>query len=336
MVMRLERRVLGMQLEKNKKPTVLVTGASGIVGYGILRSLKNENCRLIGTTIYDNSPADCFADIVEKPPLTQDESYMDWLLNIIKKYSVDMIVPSIEVDMSKWNKNRKTLEESGTIVLLNNEQLIELCLDKWKFYEKLRNNNPQYCIQTSIEPLYEQFKQPFIIKPRCGYGSRGVVKINNKEMYQQYEKEIGKTLIMQELVGTDEEEYTVSAFFDKFSTLKAYIVMRRKLSKIGYTEMAETVSVNEMRKILCDLSQTFKPIGPTNFQFRKQNDSWKLLEINPRISSSTSIRTAFGYNESKMSLKYFFYGKDIQQPQIRKGKAIRYTEDYIIYDSVNI
>lgn len=325
-----------MLLRKNKENTILVTGASGIVGYGILKSLKNENCKLIGTTIYDNSPANCFADIVEKAPLTKNECYIDWILDMIKKYSVDMIIPSIEADMEKWNRNRKILEESGAVVLLNNKSLINLCLDKWVFYQKLKECNSEYCIQTSIDSTYGQFELPFIIKPRCGYGSKGLVKVDSKEKYNQFKNEIGKSLVMQELVGTDEEEYTVSAFFDKHSILKSYIAMKRKLSKMGYTEIAEIVSIEEMGEILTNLAQTFKPIGPTNFQFRKHNDCWKLLEINPRISSSTSIRTAFGYNESKMSIEYFLYGREVKQPNIRKGMAIRYTEDYIIYDSNNI
>ena len=47
---------------------ILVSGASGIVGYGILSSLRIgvSNIRLIGTTIYDDSPALLFCDIFEK------------------------------------------------------------------------------------------------------------------------------------------------------------------------------------------------------------------------------------------------------------------------------
>ena len=58
----------------------------------------------------------------------------------------------------------------------------------------------------------------------------------------------------------------------------------------------------------------------------------KLLEINPRVSSATSIRAAFGYNELKLSLEYFLYGKNPQQPVLRKGRAVRYAEDYICYE----
>jgi carbamoyl-phosphate synthase large subunit len=60
------------------------------------------------------------------------------------------------------------------------------------------------------------------------------------------------------------------------------------------------------------------------------------LEINPRISSATSIRAAFGYNESLMSLEFFLEQKRPVQPRIRTGRAVRYTEDYIFYDRADI
>ena len=91
------------------------------------------------------------------------------------------------------------------------------------------------------------------------------------------------------------------------------------------------MEVNEIQDTLISLCRIFKPAGPTNFQFRKQNGILKLLEINPRISSSTSIRTAFGYNESAMSVDYYLENKKPLQPIIRPGRAIRYVEDYIMY-----
>ena len=70
--------------------TILVSGASGIVGYGILKCLQDSGCKRIGTTIYPNSPAECFADVVEIVPPTTDERYLPSLIQIIKKYNVDM------------------------------------------------------------------------------------------------------------------------------------------------------------------------------------------------------------------------------------------------------
>ena len=62
----------------------------------------------------------------------------------------------------------------------------------------------------------------------------------------------------------------------------------------------------------------------------------EIIGINPRISSSTSIRTAFGYNESQMAVDYFLNHKKIVQPEIIKGHAIRYAEDFVFYDSNHI
>lgn len=320
----------------NKKFNILVSGASGIVGYGILKSLKNLDCNLIGTTIYEISPANCFADIVLQPPMTSDKNYIPWLVETIKKYNIDMIIPGIEADMSSWNKNRKILEETGTFVLLNNSELIEFCLDKWNFYSELKKNNFKYRIESSLNSDFNEFKLPFLLKPRCGFGSKGIVKVENKEIFEKYKDKIGKTLMMQEFVGTNDEEYTVSAFFDKNSYMKAYMSMKRKLSKQGFTEIATVVDIPDIKNVILELAKIFKPVGPTNFQFRKHYNTWKLLEINPRISSSTSLKTAFGYNECKMAVEYFLNGKEITQPEIRKGSAIRYTEDFIFYDSDNI
>ncbi len=82
-------------------------------------------------------------------------------------------------------------------------------------------------------------------------------------------------------------------FFDDDSQLCASIGMKRKLSKQGFTEAASVIEDKNIKAILQELAVIFRPVGPTNFQFRKHQGAWKLLEINPRISSATSIRTAF-------------------------------------------
>lgn len=335
MAMHSEKRDLVMQLKNgDKNYSVLVSGASGIVGYGILRCLKErDDCYLIGTTIYDISPANCFSDIVEIVPPTNAPEYIDVLLELIKKYSVDMLIPGIEADMSFWNENRDILQNTGATLLINNQTLINLCLDKYNFYKCLEENNYAGRINSSIVRDFNVFCTPFLLKPRRGFGSRGIIKISNRDEFDLNSDKIGYRYMQQEYVGTDDEEYTVSAFFDIDSNLKAVIAMKRKLYPEGYTGMAEVVDKELFLDELNRLAEIFAPVGPADFQFRLSDNKLKLLEINPRISSSTSIRAKFGYNESSMAIDYFLSGKEIIQPEIRKGRAIRYTEDFIFYDS---
>lgn len=316
--------------------TILVSGASGIVGYGILRCLKDSGCRLIGMTIYPNSPAECFADIVEIVPKTSEAEYYPALSDIIIKHDVNMLIPGIEADMSSWNRHRDILESTGVFVLLNTQKLIDLCLDKWQFYQELEKNDIACSIPTSICADFNQFKLPFILKPRCGFGSKGIIKVDSKEMFELHKDQIGKKLMMQEYTGSDDAEYTVSAFFDVNSEIKGLIMMQRKLAKGGFTEQARIVNATNIKPIILELADIFHPVGPTNFQFRWNGKCWKLLEINPRISSSVSIKKAFGYNECQMAVDYFLDEKEVVQPEIKNGRAVRYIEDYIFYDSDNI
>lgn len=316
---------------------ILVSGASSIIGYGILRSLKKskKKLQLIGTTIYNDSVAQGFCDVFELAPLTSDVNYLDWLLYMIKKHHIDFIIPGIDVDMYKWAENISDIEKSGVKVLLNNIDLISLCKDKWLFYKNLGKINTPYRIETSLNPDFgvsvKEFGLPFLLKPRCGYGSKGIVKIDNLEMFLKYKGDIGSVLMVQPIVGNESEEFTTSAFCDGKGGFYASMTLKRKLSKDGFTEKAEVANVDGISEALLTLSRYFRPVGPTNFQFRKHDGILKLLEINPRISSSTSIRTAFGYNESQMAIEYYLENKEPRQPLIKRGRAVRYIEDFIFY-----
>lgn len=322
---------------------VLVSGASGIVGYGILRSLKRAGTqiKLIGTSIYDDSVAPGFCEIFEQAPPTDDSSYIEWLLNTIRRQRVDLIIPGIEIDMYKWVEHVPEIESCGAIAMLNSVDLIQLCKDKWVFFEDLSGAKLPCVIDSSLctefDALVSKFGLPFLLKPRRGFGSKGIVKVDSEETFLSHQKNIGKILMAQPIVGNDDAEFTTSAFCDGNGSFYASMTLRRKLSKDGFTEKAEVVATDEFSETISDLCERLHPIGPTNFQFRKCVDGIKLLEINPRISSSTSIRTSFGYNESSMATDYFLEHKLPSQPEIKRGKAVRYTDEHIFYeDSIHL
>ena len=108
------------------------------------------------------------------------------------------------------------------------------------------------------------------------------------------------------------------------------IIFKRKLKNTGTTQWAEVVNKKKIQDFIKNISKYFDFQGPTNFQFIKSKNKIYLLEINPRISSSTSIRAEFGYNESIMSVDYFLNNKKIEIPLITKGKAVRYLNDLVL------
>jgi len=135
--------------------------------------------------------------------------------------------------------------------------------------------------------------------------------------------------MVQEIVGDDDHEYTVGVFGLGDGSLSQSIAFSRKLSREGSTAKAQTVNIPELDAEVARLTALFKPIGPTNFQFRLHQGDYLLLEVNPRFSSSLSLRTAFGFNEPEMCLEYFGE-KVIPAPAvITQGTAVRYIEDVV-------
>jgi len=314
------------------KYNIFVSGASGIVGYGVLKSLKQTNmCHLYGSTIYDVSPACCFSDEVLIAPQTTSPEYIPWLIDIIQTKKIDMVIPTIEIDVEVWNEHREELEKTGAVILLNNADLIRRCLNKLDFSNALLESNVK-CRIMSYESISDitNVDQSFVVKPKKGYGSKGIYYANSFDELLQYEKLINTTHFIQEYVGNAAEEYTISCFFDKNSEMRAMIALKRQLSKQGFTEFAKKIDAEVFKDTVRELANIFMPVGPTNFQFRKHHRQLKLLEINPRISSSTSIRSLLGYNESKMAVEYFLENKMIEQPDLKQGKVIRYIEDFLL------
>lgn len=317
---------------------ILVSGASGIVGYGILRSLRALKAGhvLVGTTIHADSAAPAFCDRFELAPPTTAPGYLDWLLATLRRHHIDLLIPGIEVDVYHWVKHVSEIRCTGAVPLLNTPALIALCKDKWAFYQALKKAGLACAIESSLEPDYDtlvaHFGLPFILKPRRGFGSKGIVRVTSAELFQRHCHDVGPVLMAQPIVGTDDEEFSVSAFCDGRGGRWAAMALRRKLSQEGFTDRAEVVEAAAFVPEIDQLCRLFRPLGPTNFQFRRSADGLKLLEINPRISSATSIRTAFGYNEAAMAIDYFLNDRQPTQPTIRRGRAVRYTDDCIFHE----
>ncbi|MEN9638805.1 MAG: hypothetical protein RLZZ262_673 [Bacteroidota bacterium] len=320
---------------------LFVSGASGVVGYGTLKSLRAaaSKSQLFGSSIYNDSVAPLFCDQFVLAPPTNADHYLNWLSTTLQENQIQLAFPGIEADMRCWNKNRSLIEASGVKLMLNDEQLIHLSENKWAFYQELEKGRLSCAIPTSISSDYKTVTADFgpniIVKPIAGFGSKGISKPRNEAEFEAIAQTIGDTHIVQPIIGDDGNEYSISAFCHPTEGVCASMGLKRKLSNDGYTQHAEVIDTAPFLETINELIQLFRPIGPTNFQFRTQDNRNYLLEVNPRISSATSIRTAFGYNEAEMAVRFFLENKLPSQPTILRGRATRYIEDGIFYENSN-
>lgn len=319
-----------------KQYNILVTGVGAIIGYGIIESLRlaNVNCKIVGTDIFEENYGKYMCDEFIQVPYTSSPVYKNIITKIIIDYQIDIVFPGIEQDLYYFIDHHQNL---NTKIILNKKELVHLSKDKWSMYQYLKDKSYSFLIPTFIDLNYEAAVEkiglPFIIKPKSSYASKGFYMICNEVEYKKIADEINEATLFQPSVGTVDDEYTISVFGDGNGDFVDSLILKRYLSKAGASEKTYTIEYDEvLMKAVKDLVEIFKPEGPTNFQFRKQNTKVYLLEINPRISSACSLRTKFGYNEPLFCIHHYLENKDYNIQVKKGGKAIRYIADHITYE----
>lgn len=312
----------------------MVTGVGAIVGYGIIRSLRTGryDVNIVGMDIYGDAVGQHWCDVFIRSLKAADENYCSFLSNVMSQYNIDLVFFGTEQEIYKLYDNKDHFQIDYNKLVLNKRGLIDLSRDKWEMSKYLTANNFTV-IKSIIEGDYSSAANklglPFLLKPRCSYASKGIEKIETTEDYYYWKNKLGNNFLVQEIIGDDDHEYTIGVFGLGDGTFSQSITFQRKLSVEGSTVKAKTVNISDIDEEISKLVLLFMPVGPTNIQLRFHKGKYLLLEINPRISSSTSLRTAFGFNEADMCIEYYLESGKPRPTKIMQGSAIRYIEDLV-------
>lgn len=318
--------------------TVVVTGVGAIIGQGIVKSLRQctRTVRVVGIDRNPHSIGPHICDAFYAKPDCDESSpdYLNFWQETLHKEKVDLVLPGLEVDLFFLNGQRQSLSATGATLGLNKSELIELARDKWSLGLELAKAGlvpiPSVLSKDWNECVSKLGSPPFLLKPRQGNGSRGIARLYDEADLRYWAKKSEGNFMIQKIIGNDDEEYTVGAFGFGDGNSLSPIIFRRRLSPAGNTQYAEVVEDPIIEQVTRKLSMHFKPAGPTNYQFRKEHGIPYLLEINPRLSSSSSLRAGFGYNEAEMALDFYLDGIKPEMPKVTKGQAWRYSEDFFL------
>ena len=326
-----------MQLDrvKHHKYSFAVTGVSALIGQGILKSLEQLNgINKIGIDRRFSEYANQLCnEFYTKPSCSEtSEEYLNFWKNLIQKHNLSLIIPGISHDVNFFKDNIESITLTGCRVVLNDLDLINLCSDKYQFHLHLVGSGIR-AIPTVTTDRWSDLesklgKPPYILKPKNGEGAQGIQIINDSLDFDYWSMKNKGNYIIQKIIGDEESEYTVGVFGTGYGKIcDQIIIMRRKLSRAGNTAQAEVVDCDAIQNEVQSLCEIYKPIGPTNFQFRMEKGHPYLLEINPRFSSSNSLRTMFGFNEAKMCVEYYIDGKTPAAQKLSYGRAERQIFD---------
>lgn len=317
---------------------ILVTGVGAIIGYGIVNNLRKSRyqdyLQIIGMDIYPDAVGQAWCDDFIQAIPAADPRYVQFVLDIMKEREIDLVMFGTEQEINRLSTAKDDMGVYYQKLVLNRREIIQLSDDKWHTFCMLQEHGfpaiPSI-IEGTYQDIAEELGVPFLLKPRRSYAGKGMAVIHDETEFSYRRSRMDADQFMvQKLIGDHDHEYTAATFgFGDGTCLEEPIVFARKLSQEGSTAKAIRVLIPEIAQQVRELTAILKPIGPTNYQFRKEGDQYYLLEVNPRISSSTSIRAAFGYNEAEMCIDWFVNHVRPEQPIIKNGVARRYIADWV-------
>lgn len=320
---------------------ILVTGVGAIIGYGIINSLNKSKYELnvIGADIYPDAVGQAWCDKFIQAERADSDGYEDYLLSTITRHEIDLIIPGIEQDIDRCRSFVGSIENAGAKLAINSDKALGIFNNKLLTYDLLRELKLPHMpyIDSGVavlDDIENVIGVPCIVKKKVSYAGKGLRVIETLDEAALYIGDADYIFQKYECAG---QEYTVSVFGLGDGSYVSPIALMRTLGPDGATHKASTVSFDEFQHYVTSMCTRACPVGPTNFQFIKSGDgSKKLLEVNPRISSSTSIRQKLGVNESEMCIEYYLEGKTPSNRAVKKGSAQRYIDEMVEYDSDNI
>lgn len=285
------------------KKRVLVFPCGSEIGLEIYQSVKDSvHFDLFGLSSVDDHGKFVYQNYIDGIGFIKADNFISKLNEIIKKYKIDLIYPTMDSVITYVKENEHLL---NAIVVGSEYETTKICESKLLTYKKLANH-------VNCPILYDKLDQntpmPLFAKPIIGYGSRNTYKVTNKNQIQSFD--FSTNLLLEYLPG---EEYTI----DCFTNLKRELIFvgarqrRRTMNGIS----VNTSSNNELTKEFNPIAEKINSLivfkGSWFFQMKKNaNNVPTLLEIACRFAGSSSIHRIQGANFALSSL-FLAIGTDI-------------------------
>lgn len=320
----------------NREPiTVLITGAGSELAFSLFKACQVSSLplRIVACDIGSNALGLYWADKSYLVPavVKNPEGYLSALKEIVRIENVKAVFSTPDKELEFLPEYRdEILKELGCHIMINSPAEMSRFNDKWLAYQwYVEHGIPTPATirgddSTAIDSLLTNMSFPVILKPRQGGGSRSLFLVHDFSELNKYLPLVPKPLV-QEYLEVDGEEYTAGTYRTKAGDV--YVIVLRRELKFGMTYKADVVFDKELEGFCRMVILNTRLEGVNNIQFRRTDAGPKILEINPRFSSTTGIRAHFGFNEPEMYIREFVLGQNTPMPTVKEGKVLRYMHE---------
>lgn len=272
---------------------ILVSGAGGDVGQGVLKALAASHLDIEPYTTCISTHSSWLHKGVKSfvAPPSADEGYVAYLIRLIRRFGIQVFFPTVDGEITKIAREKARIEgETGALVFVDDLDKVSVCDDKFNTAEFLRRNGfayPESAIADgqSARDLAAHLGYPIIVKERSGKGCQGVYQVNNPAELEQRLDD--PALVVQEWLDPACGEYTSGLYLGDDGEIKGVCTFRRTL-KCGSTFIAERVIDPVLEKPLEAIARALG-MKYLNIQSMRRGNELVPFEFNGRLSGTTAM-----------------------------------------------
>jgi carbamoyl-phosphate synthase large subunit len=275
------------------------------------------------------SPACQVADIACRVGRCTSDEFIPQMLDICRKYQVNLIVPTIDTELMFFAENRDLFVETGTEIHIGDSEFVAIARDKAATAKALAGSHISVPESWKIQDILNNFRQipfPVLIKPRDGSCSKGISVLSCiEELYNKIRNP--EDWLAQEICTG--QEYTINCFYDRSGKCVSCVPHFRRFVRDGEVCFAQTERVPEFTEIAHKLSGIFKGIrGCICFQgFKQEDGSVRVFEINARFGGGYPICDKAGGTFARWLLQEVLGQPPDYHDNWREGvRMLRYDE----------
>ncbi len=258
------------------------------------------------------SPAAYFVKECFEVPYINTQEYIPTLLEIVKKNNIDIIVPTIDTELTLLAKNKELFEKLGAKVMVSSVRVCEIFYLKTSTEEFFSSRGFQ---TPKIINNLEEASFPLFAKLDNSSLSVGAMKVNNFSEAKKLQQ-ANKNYIFQEFIEGD--EFTVDCFVAQNKESISIVPRRRLEIRAGEVSKARTSKnqhiINEVKKLLQSIDGFYGAITVQLFYTKEKNIYF--IEVNPRFGGGYPLSWLSGANFAQYVVDDFL------------GKKLHYMQDW--------
>jgi len=314
---------------------VAITGVSGDVGFGSIFGLRAGKipCWILGLDFNDDCAGFHLCDAHQKVKPVVDPDFIGQLEGLLIEHKIQLLLCGVDSEVQLMAKWRTHLEQrTGCRIVVADEEMVRTFADKFDttiWLEQHGLNPPNTWLCNSKSTLKEfSPRLPIVAKPRHGNASKGLHFLKTDADLERFLLSKPIDYCFQEFL--EGPEYTCGLLFDSEGNLKDWMSARRELSN-GQTMMAEVVDNPDIDAFILRFASQIHFRGPMNLQLKIGKDGQpKVFEVNPRLSGSTSMRIAVGFNDPARIVAHWLFDELIERTSVRRAKIFRYLTELVV------